>query len=130
MQHPGGTHLKGGTDMSGGQDPLFTPLLPLNRSPVAAWFSSLDPTLSKNDKFWLLWERFVKKLQNFLALQPKFGKISLHKPQNVDNFQFLLLQKKEKRKSQFFRPPFWPSTLDIPTPENVECPPCSNGSRC
>ena len=31
----GGTTLKGGTGMSGGFDPLFMPLLPLFRPPVA-----------------------------------------------------------------------------------------------
>ena len=49
---------KGGMGMSGDQNPLFTPLP-----------SSLDPTLSKNIKFWLLQEtgqeKFVKNLKNF-----------------------------------------------------------------
>ena len=61
----GALSWKGGTGMSGGQDPFFMPLSPLFRSPVAAWLSSLDPTLSKNYKFWLLREKFAKKLNNF-----------------------------------------------------------------
>ena len=46
---PGGTHLERWyRRMSGGQDPLFTPLPPLFRSPVeAAWFSSLDPNFEQ-----------------------------------------------------------------------------------
>ena len=42
---PGGGALtwKGGMGMSGSQDPIFMPLPPFFRSPVAAWFSSLDP---------------------------------------------------------------------------------------
>ena len=44
----GGARIKkGGTSMSGDQDPLFTPLLPFFRSPVAAWFSSLDPNFEQ-----------------------------------------------------------------------------------
>ena len=45
----GGTHLtwKGGMGMSGGQDPLFTPLPPFFRSPVAAWFSFFRPHLEQ-----------------------------------------------------------------------------------
>ena len=39
---------KGGMCMSGSQDLLFMPLLPFFRSPVAAWFSSLDPHFEQN----------------------------------------------------------------------------------
>ena len=51
------------------------------------------PTLSKNNKFWLLREKFVKNLKNFgefSVLQPKFGpNFHFISPQNVKNFQFL-----------------------------------------
>ena len=44
---------------------LSTPLKLFFRSPVAAWFSSLDPTLSQNIIFWFLREKFVGNLKNF-----------------------------------------------------------------
>ena len=86
--------------------PLFTSLLLLFRSPVAAWFSSLDPTLSKNNKFWLLQEKFVKKFKGFSALQPKFGpNFSSKAPKmfkNFSSFELTLLS----QINPFFRPLF------------------------
>ena len=55
--------------------PLFIPVQPLFRSPAGAWFSSLDPTLIKNNRL-LFWE-----------ICPKFEEFSVHSPQNVKNFQ-------------------------------------------
>ena len=77
---------KGGMGMSGGQDPLFTSLLPFYRSPVTTWFSSLDPTLSKNIKFWLLHEKLVKNLKNFQLCSLNLAKFQSKSPQNVENF--------------------------------------------
>ena len=60
-----------------GKTPLsHLPLSPLFRYPLSAWFSSLDPTftekyLKKID--WLLQVKFVKKIKESLALQPKLG---------------------------------------------------------
>ena len=47
----------------------FPPLLLLFRSPVSAWSSSLDPTLSKNKKFWLLREKFANNLKRSFRTQ-------------------------------------------------------------
>ena len=95
---PGGALTwKGGMGMSGGQDPLFTPLPLLFRSPVAAWFSSLDSTLSKNNKFWLLREKFVENLNNFQLCSLNLAQISVHKPTKCWKFsvpQTILSQKK------------------------------------
>ena len=66
--------------------PHFMPLPLFFRSPVAAWFSSLDPTLSKNIKFWLLWAKFVKKLKNFQLCDINLAQISVHKPSKCWKF--------------------------------------------
>ena len=76
----GALTLKGGVGMSGGQDPLFTPLPPFFRPPFAAWFSSLDPTLGKNNKFRILWEKFVKNFKNIQLYSLNLAQISVHKP--------------------------------------------------
>ena len=56
----GGTHLKRWYGYVRWSRPPFHTLLLFFRSQLAAWFSSLDPNLSKNIKFWLLREKFVK----------------------------------------------------------------------
>ena len=120
---PGGALTwKGSTGMSGSQDPLFTPLLPPFRSPVAAWFSSLDPTLSEKLEILTHTREIFQKFKEFSALQPKFG----------SNFSSLALKMLKifssldltfAKKNQFFRPPFRRSAPDIPTQTKVECPP-------
>ena len=55
--------LKDGTGMhmADGQD-IFMPLRLFFTSPVAAWFSSLDPNFEKkNNRISLLQEKFVKR---------------------------------------------------------------------
>ena len=107
---------KGGTGTSGGQDSLFTPLLPLFRSPVAAWFSSLDPTLSKNDKFWLLREKFAKNIKNFQFCSLNLTQISVQALKMLKIFSSLDLtfswkkkpkqNKQTKKKTSFLDPHF------------------------
>ena len=70
-----------GMGISVGQDPFFVLLSLFFRSPIAAWFSSLDPTLSKNYKFWLLKEKFPPNSKNVqfcsLKIWPKFSSQAL-----------------------------------------------------
>ena len=81
------------------------PLLPPFRSQVAAWISK-DPTLSKNDKYWLLWEKFSQNFKNvqfcILNLTKFFQFIGT---QNVKNVQFLRPYfRKKKKKISFLDP--------------------------
>ena len=87
---------KGGKGMSGGQDPLFTPLPPFFRSPVAAWFSSLDPYFEQKYKFFDSYEKNLSKIwKNFQFCSLNLAQISVHKPSKFEKFsvpQPLLLQ--------------------------------------
>ena len=127
---PGALTWKGGMGMSGGQDPLFTPFLPFFRSPVAAWFSSIDPHFEQKYHILTPTREICQISEEISALQPKFGSnFSYLAPKSVENFQFPrpYFRKKKKTKTktkkQFFRPPFRRFAPDKPTINKVECPP-------
>ena len=80
---------KGGMGMYGGQDLLFTPLPPFFRSVVAAWFTSLDPHFEQ--KYQILtpmnmMRKICQKIEEFSALQPKFGSNFSSKPSKCWKF--------------------------------------------
>ena len=78
---------KGGMGMSGSQDP-FSHLFHHSLYPQHDLIL-LTPTLSKNIKFWLLREKFVKNLKTFQLCSLSLAQISVHKPQKFENFHFL-----------------------------------------
>ena len=73
MRSGGALTWKGGMGMSGGQDPLFTPLPPFFRSSVAAWFSSLDPHFEQKYQILTPTREICQNFEEFSALSPKFG---------------------------------------------------------
>ena len=120
---PGGgvLTLKGGTPMSGGQDPLFTPLPPFLRPPVTASFSSLDPYFDQNLQIVAPTREISRNFKENSALQPKFGSNFSSQAQNMlKNFSSL---DHTFAKNQFFSPLFRRSAPSIPTQKKVECPP-------
>ena len=118
IKYGGAFNLKGGMGMSGSQHPLFMPPSPFFRSPVAAWVSSLDPTLNKDNESWLLQEKFVKNIKNFQLYSLIFGH-KLPKYSKISVPLTLLLQKNQ------FLDPLFGAPCRTSLPKKVQCPPAN-----
>ena len=113
MYGGGALTWSGGTGMTGGQDPLFMPLLPFLR-PHLQHFSVL---CVKIEKCLTPTRENCQKFKEFSALQHKFAQILVHKPSKC--WQFLSSLDLTFARNQFFW--LWFGSPCWSTQTKVEC---------